>query len=200
MPVKKTKPKTPAKKRPAKKKAVKNTVKKEISQAVDAIPGLIVEHASFEKTKSIKKPPAKPEPKHQVAYDYQEQMKKKSLLWFGVILLSAVIFTMWILNIKTAIFDLGFKNEPIDQGMVEQMKNDWEETKASMPVEETNEIKQALDKQTDGKDITTQVKDLLSTIFSTTPSSTESNSNTTTLPQSNTSTPILPNTTTTNAN
>jgi len=86
---------------------------KSTNKKVDSMPGMIVEHLTKEKIQNK---------------DSEKVIrKKKIILWTSVILISGVVLAMWILNINTLFFDVGFK-EKTEKGMFDTAKNEFNTT------------------------------------------------------------------------
>lgn len=116
MPVsKKTKKTQP--KRTNNKRANKQ-VKKEIRQAVDKLPGLIVEYASLTHALAAEQnlPPTEPEisPEKKFStpsYYTQDERNKKIILGIIIFLFTAVIFVLWAWNLTTVFRDTAKNKE-----------------------------------------------------------------------------------------
>jgi|SRR3989339_122103 len=116
-------------------------VRTEIRETVEKIPGLIFEHVRLQNQKDetdsasslqatiepIKVPETQPEKKI-MSYDYGDMQRKRKIMWSGVIILTAVVFAMWIVNARVTFSDI--KNgygKPV-QGITETAKKTWQET------------------------------------------------------------------------
>jgi len=113
---------------------INKQVRADIKKTVEKIPGLIFEHVRLQNqqeempaTKSITIPQSQPEKKI-MSYDYGDMQRKRKIMWSGVIILTAIVFAMWIVNAKLAFSDI--KNgyvKPV-QGITETAKKTWQET------------------------------------------------------------------------
>jgi len=99
MPTKKPSKKKLSDSSASKKKHVsqKNTVKKNIEEAVERIPNLIVEAA---KKEQVIEQEMRPRLKQQYHHEHKQ---KRQILWVGVSLLGVAICAMWILNTQATI-------------------------------------------------------------------------------------------------
>lgn len=142
---KKSTTKKPTKKKKVVKKAVKKIVKKktgkkttpkkvekkieaEIKEAVDKLPGLIVEQVKFSEPEE--ETYTKKEFSHPTYYNKNEK-KKRQLLWLTVTAFTAVILVMWGWNTITMFTDT--KNiQKNNQGILDQARADWENVQNTM--------------------------------------------------------------------
>lgn len=97
MPVKKKKKTT--KRKSQAKQTINRTVKKNIKNAVDQIPQMIVEGKENKKKQET-----------DLKTDYLSNMKeyrwKQAIMWSGVIILAGAVTCMWFLNINATFFDV----------------------------------------------------------------------------------------------
>lgn len=96
---------------------------KSTNKKVDSMPGMIVGHLTKEKIQN----------------EDSEKLirKKKIILWVSVILISGVILTMWILNISTLFFDVGFK-ENVEKGVFDTAKTEFNTTMDEFLIKDEN--------------------------------------------------------------
>lgn len=144
MPPKKTSKKkgsaaSAGKKKETKKKKVsakKKAVKRQIEQAVEKIPDLIVEEA-IEQT---------PPPRQRLPQQYHHHhQKKRSIVWIGVSIIGAAICVMWLLNTQATIKT--FKNKPQDS-LVQTTKTDFETLLSQLSPDETEkDLKKVFEKE-----------------------------------------------------
>jgi len=169
-PIKKTAKKKTRKRKPAKKKD--KEAKKEIKEAVDKIPGLIFEQVEFEKPK--KKPPTPLQPTfNQPQYYDAGERRKRGLMWLGVIILTVVIFVMWIWNTSSFMKDISSQEEKT--GLWEQAKEDWKDVQNKEG--DNNELGELLEKETDTNKLKAVLKQTLLNLIA---SSTQETATTTT--------------------
>ena len=100
-------------KKPKKRSNQKKADKKAIHEAVDKIPGLILEE---------KKREAKPEQPRFIS-NPEGDSKKKFWLWTGVIGFSVIIFIIWIMSVSNVFDRLDFNNMP-EKKLFEQSKEE----------------------------------------------------------------------------
>lgn len=116
-------------------------IKESIKQAVNQIPGIIAEQITFKKNMSQNDPEIQ---NQKMLRHYHIQRQKKTLLWFGVICLSAVIFLMWAWNTK--IYFYLFQNNLEKNNIWSDSKEDLQ--KILINLEETNDIQKIIDNST----------------------------------------------------
>jgi len=163
-----------SKKKNTKRKVIKKTVKKEIKQAVDKIPGMIFEQIEFKSPEKKQLTPAQPTFSQPQYYDANEK-RKHSLMWFGIITIAIIIFSMWVWNTRSFMKDLGLRNQQ-KTGLWDQAKEEWAEIKKK----ETNtesELEGIIKEETNTDDIKATVKQTLLNIIA---SSTKKTTTTTT--------------------
>lgn len=155
MPVKKRAVKKSKKK--ALKKQKEKKLKTEIKEAVEKIPGLFFERVEFQQPKpAITAPIAEPtketEPKKSPKYDnnYREEKRKQLFVWTGVIILSIIIFSLWIWNTKT-FFDVSAGQ---NSDFIKQTKQNIN----NIQQEKDAELKQLFPKDTQQKNLKENLK------------------------------------------
>ena len=116
--------------------------KKDAKQAAQELPGLIFENAKF--SNNEKKQPKKTKQKPEEEYSNYPIQGSRALLWFGVIVLSSVVFFMWIWNAGVLMNGFNGQNsdamEIVDTAkadigtMIDELKEDNNEATISMYV------------------------------------------------------------------
>ncbi len=116
------------------KKIVSKKKRKEIHDAVGSIPGLIIEHVAFSENsqKSEDTGNDRPNKKYMLsAQKYNEQRKKQRTVFIGVAIVILALATLWILNIKTFLFDS--KNTiSVEEKILKTVKDDFKSTVGSV--------------------------------------------------------------------
>ncbi len=126
-----------------------------IKEAVDKLPGLIVEQVKF--SEQEKETYTKKEFSHPTYYSNDEK-KKRQLLWLTVIAFTAVILGMWGWNTVTMFTDT--KNiQKNNQGILDQAKNNWENIQNTL--DEEIDIKEDVETTTKEEPTKVDIKDSL---------------------------------------
>jgi cytoskeletal protein RodZ len=117
------------------KKVVSKQDRKEIRDAVGSIPGLIIEHVSFDKNNSLGEDIVNDD-NEKITHNKRfmlsdekrrEQQKKKNTMFIGVGVVLLVLALLWVINIKSFFFDSkhSISNEETLLGTI---KNDFDNT------------------------------------------------------------------------
>lgn len=93
---------------PVKKKSVSSKKRKEIRDAANSIPGLIIEHVSFEKTQAntAEQKNTKSPSKYMLSNEKRlEHQKKRLTVFIGVGIVVLALGTLWVVNVRSFFFD-----------------------------------------------------------------------------------------------
>ena len=175
---KKTTAKKSTKKKPARKKAVKKKktpskkVKKDIAEAVENIPELVASQVDLPKPPVAPVPP-KPEP----LKPYTNPKNSGFLLWTGVIIVSVVIFVLWIINTQSVILDIT-QGDSAEQELWDATTSDIESILADVSKE--HELETLKNTLTDEDETTSETEEeiakTLTQLLSTSPTTTREGS------------------------
>jgi len=126
MPVKKTIP--PERDKP--KKVISKHDRKEIREAVGSIPGLIIEHVSFDQNNSMSD--ENENINHNKRFmlsdeKRREHQKKKNTMFIGVGIVILVLAGLWIINMKSFFFD-NKHSISSEEALLGTIKNDFDAT------------------------------------------------------------------------
>lgn len=103
-------------------KEVDSDIKKDIKKAVDHIPNLIAEELKLsEQKKELQRP------KSEIYYGSKPNRSKITMLWIGVILLTAVVFAMWLLNVQSLFYDIENSKASQEEQIWQNAKNDLDD-------------------------------------------------------------------------
>ena len=186
-------------KKPKKKKATKKkldtqkAVKKDIKEAVNQLPGLIIEQVKFENQMQKKAEELNevnvPVKKFSRPQNNKDEKTKRLLMWLFVFIITAVIFSMWFWNVTVLFRDAG-RNQSTE-GLFGNVKTNYDQIMNSdlMAVDKT-----PTNDEVEKEKIKNSIKASLSSLFATIPTST--NNITTTTSSSKTDTNIEKTTTT----
>ncbi len=111
------------------KKSVSKQDRKEIREAARSIPGLIIEHVSFDQNTSMNDDEGTNYNKKymQSAEKRREHLKKRNTMLFGVGIVVLVLCGMWILNMKSFFFDSKHSISS-EQALLSSIRNDYNNT------------------------------------------------------------------------
>ncbi len=114
----------------ATKKTVSHEKRKEIREAARSIPGLIIEHVSFDQNNSVDNNDETP--KHNKKYmlsdaKRREHQKKKNTMLIGVGIVIAVLIGLWIVNMKSFFFDSKHTLSS-EEVLLNNIRNDYNST------------------------------------------------------------------------
>ncbi len=114
----------------ATKKTVSHEKRKEIREAARSIPGLIIEHVSFDQNNSMDN--NNETPTHNKKYmlsdaKHREHQKKKNTMLMGVGIVVVVLIGLWIVNMKSFFFDSKHSISS-EEALLSSIRNDYNST------------------------------------------------------------------------
>jgi len=136
--------------------------KKKSTQKVDSMPGIMVEHSNKTELQEI----------------VPREGKRKTLLWTAVILISGVVFIMWLLNTRALLFDFKYSQSP-QEDLFGKAKKELKESLDEVSV---------ITPEGDKKGVLEQIENILKEFASTTTSVVTSTTSTVNLNQNQTTT------------
>ena len=118
MPVKKTK-----------KKSVSPKKRKEIREAANSIPGLIIEHVAFDESPdNNNREPINPSHKYMISAEKRrEHQKKRFTVFVGVGTVVLALCILWFVNIRSSFFDSKFSTSNEEQ-LLSNLRQNFENT------------------------------------------------------------------------
>ncbi len=115
---------------PVKKKPVSSKKRKEIRDAANSIPGLIIEHVSFEKNEpgpSDQKNTKSPH-KYMLSNEKRlEHQKKRLTVFIGVGVVVLALVALWVVNVRTFFFDTKHTLSNEEQ-LIDKIKKNFDNT------------------------------------------------------------------------
>lgn len=155
-----------------KKKTISKKERTEIKKAAQAIPSLIVEHLNFQDAEASLE---NKQEKVGELYDYaRDNGKKKIMVWLGVGTIMMIVFAMWILSLKTNLYDLK-KSDSLEGNLLGSAKNDLGELMAGFGTENSTNKNSTNNTNKDQKEIEETLKQNLAGILAQIASSTSEN-------------------------
>lgn len=118
------------------KKVVSKQDRKEIRDAVGSIPGLIIEHVSFDQNNSMNDDDIRDDENENNSHNKRfmlsdqkrrEHQKKKNTMFAGVGIVLLLLIGLWIVNMKTFFFD-NKHNISNEEALLGTIKNDFNTT------------------------------------------------------------------------
>lgn len=111
------------------KKSLSTKKRKEIREAANSIPGLLIEHVSFTNTDDqSKKSEAKINQKYMLSPEKQkEQQKKRFTVFLGVGTIVIALFSLWVFNIRSFFFDSKHTLSNEEQ-LIDKLKKNFDST------------------------------------------------------------------------
>ncbi len=113
----------------ATKKTVSQKKRKEIREAARSIPGLIIEHVSFDQNNSQDNNETPGHNKKYMLSDAKrrEHQKKKNTMLIGVGIVVAVLIGLWLVNMKSFFFDSKHSISS-EEALLNSIRNDYNST------------------------------------------------------------------------
>lgn len=109
------------------KKTVSSKKRKEIHEAANSIPGLIIEHVAFNKDEEPQEK-ERSNHKYMLSVDKQkEHQKKRFTVFVGVGTIMLVLCGLWFLNVKTFFFDSNY-NISKEEQLLNTVKQNFDNT------------------------------------------------------------------------